>query len=143
MALDDIRVQARNYNSICAKITGNDTAFGGAGYFGIFARQANTAVFNLEGGSGTLASNNPLAGSTYSSGTITSVGANSCGSIPVAMVENPVQLVQNQTGVFQSAAEQQLSSNQIPVENLSPVNELNNEKSTSDLKLFHGFIHII
>ena len=124
MALDDIRVQARNYNSICAKITGNDTAFGGAGYFGIFARQANTAVFSLEGGSGNLASNNPLAGSTYSSGTITSVGANSCGSIPVAMIENPVQLVQNQTGIIQSVAKQPHSLNQIHVENLSPVNEL-------------------
>jgi hypothetical protein len=48
-ALDAIRVQARNNNSVCARITGNATNAGGAGNFGIFVRQANAATFNLEG----------------------------------------------------------------------------------------------
>ncbi len=98
MALDDIRVQARNFNSVCARITGNDTAVGGTDYFGIFTRQANSAVFSLEGGVANLSGNNPLAGSTGAYGTISTVGANSCGSIPVAMAENSTRLAQIQTG---------------------------------------------
>lgn len=48
-ALDAIRVQSRNVNTACARISGNTTNSGGSGFFGLFVRQANTAVFNLEG----------------------------------------------------------------------------------------------
>jgi hypothetical protein len=48
-ALDAIRVQARKVNTVCAKISGNTTDSGGSGFFGLFARQANTAIFDLEG----------------------------------------------------------------------------------------------
>ena len=81
-AIDDIRLQARNFNTICGRVTGNDTATGGAGFFGIFVRQANSAVFNLEGGTALLGVNNPLAGSTSFAGTITTVAANACSTIP-------------------------------------------------------------
>jgi LPXTG-site transpeptidase (sortase) family protein len=119
MALDDIRVQARNYNSVCARITGNDTAFGGTDFFGIFTRQANTAVFNLESGSENLAANNPLAGSIGTIGTITTVGANSCGSIPVAMMENSTRIAQVQSGPTPGEKAQILDGESDSVEVLS------------------------
>ena len=83
LALDAIRVQARNFSTLCAKIASNTAPAGGAGFFGIFVRQANTGVFDLDGWNGVgtpeayvLAQN---AGSTTgSAGTITGVAANTC-----------------------------------------------------------------
>jgi hypothetical protein len=48
----------------------------------LYVRQANTATFNLEGGTGGLAANNPAAATTGFIGAITNVAANFCGSIP-------------------------------------------------------------
>lgn len=81
-ALDCIRVQARNTSTVCARISGNTTNAGGTGFVGIYVRQANTATFNLEGGTGSLAANNPGAATTGFTGTINNVAANFCGSIP-------------------------------------------------------------
>ena len=56
-----------NFNTVCAKINGNTTDAGGAGFVGIFLRQADTAVFQLDGwnGAGTpeafVATQNPAA----------------------------------------------------------------------------------
>jgi hypothetical protein len=83
-ALDAIRAQARNFNSVCAKITGNTTDSGGTGFFGIFVRQANSAVFQLDGAQGSasatayLAAANPLAPTRSEAGTITLSPANTC-----------------------------------------------------------------
>lgn len=77
-ALDSIRAQARNFNTVCARVSANTTDAGGAGFFGIFVRQANSALFNLEGGTAALAANNPSAASTGFTGTITTVAANTC-----------------------------------------------------------------
>jgi hypothetical protein len=83
-ALDSIRAQARNFNTVCAKIASNTTDAGGAGFFGIFVRRANSAVFQLDGWNGVntpeafVASQNPSAASTGSAGTITGVAANTC-----------------------------------------------------------------
>lgn len=85
-ALDAIRVQSRNFNTVCARIVTNTTGGGGAGYFGIFVRQANSAVFDLDGwnGLGTpeayVASQNPAGGTTGSTATtsITGVAAGTC-----------------------------------------------------------------
>ena len=38
-----IRVQSRNFNTVCSKIASNTTTGGGAGFFGIFVRQAGPA----------------------------------------------------------------------------------------------------
>lgn len=88
-ALDAMRVQARNTSTVCARISGNTTSAGGAGggtcgadFCGLFVRQANTATFNLEGGTGALATNNPGAATISTTGTITTVAANFCGTIP-------------------------------------------------------------
>ena len=48
-ALDSIRVQSRNTSTVCAAVSGNTTNSGGAGFFGIQLREANTSVFSLEG----------------------------------------------------------------------------------------------
>jgi hypothetical protein len=48
-ALDAMRVQARNSNQICAKVSGNSSTSAGTGFVGLTVRQANTAVFSLEG----------------------------------------------------------------------------------------------
>jgi hypothetical protein len=85
-ALDDIRVQSRNFNTACAKIASNTTNSGAAafGFFGIFVRQANSAVFDLDGWNGVgtpeayVLTQNPTGGTTGSSGTITGVAANTC-----------------------------------------------------------------
>ncbi|MET0398923.1 MAG: cadherin-like domain-containing protein [Longimicrobiaceae bacterium] len=89
-ALDAIRVQARNANTVCARIAGNTTNTGGSGAFGLFARQANTATFNLEGlaaGAQTaaatqtyLSGQNPAAATVGTTATtsFTGVAANSC-----------------------------------------------------------------
>jgi hypothetical protein len=70
-ALDAIRVQARNTNTVCARVNTNTTSAGGTGFQGIFVRQANTAVFDLEGLTGTVdsyvAAQNPSAASVGSS----------------------------------------------------------------------------
>jgi hypothetical protein len=79
-SLDGIRVQARQSNTVCGRVTGN-TATAGAGFFGVFVRQAVPGVFNLEGGTAQLAANNPAA-TTGSTGTITTVGAGACTQIP-------------------------------------------------------------
>ena len=81
-ALDAIRVQARHTSTVCSRISGNTTNTGGTGFFGLYVRQANTATFNLEDGTGDLAANNPAAITTGFTGTITNVAANFCGSIP-------------------------------------------------------------
>ncbi|MCC6283667.1 MAG: cadherin-like domain-containing protein [Saprospiraceae bacterium] len=88
-ALDAIRVQSRQTSTICARISGNTTSLGGVGgatcgpdFCGLMLRQANTAVFNLEGGTSSLAVNNPAAASSSFLGTITTVAANFCGVIP-------------------------------------------------------------
>ncbi|HEX9987952.1 MAG TPA: Ig-like domain-containing protein [Chloroflexia bacterium] len=83
-AIDDIRLQARNFNSICARVTGNDTGTGGTGFVGLFLRQVNSAVFNLEGGTGNLAANNPAADTTGFTGVITTVANGTCNTIPTA-----------------------------------------------------------
>jgi hypothetical protein len=82
-ALDAIRAQARNFNTVCAKIASNTAPLGGTGFFGIFVRQANSAVFDLDGWNGVgtpeayVLTQNP--GSTAgSAGTITGVPANTC-----------------------------------------------------------------
>jgi hypothetical protein len=82
-ALDGIRAQARNFSTVCAKIASNIAPLGGTGFFGIFVRQANTAVFDLDGWNGVgtpeayVLTQNP--GSTAgSAGTITGVPANTC-----------------------------------------------------------------
>jgi hypothetical protein len=93
-ALDAIRVQARNTNTVCGRISTNTTNAGGTGFVGLFVRQANTAVFNLEGltlGSQTAATTqtyvgtqNPAAstvGATAATN-FTGVAANSCNLIP-------------------------------------------------------------
>jgi hypothetical protein len=84
-ALDDIRVQSRNFNTACAKIVGNTTNSGATpGFFGIFVRQANSAVFDLDGWNGVgtpeayVLLQNPTGGTTGSAGTITGVAANTC-----------------------------------------------------------------
>ena len=84
-ALDDIRLQARNFSTICGRVTGNTTGSGGTGFVGIFVRQANSAVFNLEDGASNLGPNNPAAATTGFTGTITGVVGNSCTTIPVAL----------------------------------------------------------
>jgi hypothetical protein len=48
-ALDAIRAQARHNNTICGRISGNTAPSGGSGFFGLVARQANAAVFSIEG----------------------------------------------------------------------------------------------
>lgn len=48
-ALDAIRVTSRLTSTVCAIISGNTTNSGGTGFVGLFVRQANTAVFQLEG----------------------------------------------------------------------------------------------
>jgi hypothetical protein len=69
---------------VCGTISANTTDSGGAGFFGIFVRQANSAVFDLEGWSGTgtpqnfVATQNPGALTAGSSGTITGVPAGTC-----------------------------------------------------------------
>lgn len=81
-ALDAIRVQVRNTNTLCARVSGNTTDTGGDFSYGLYLRQANTtSTFNLEGLTSGLqtaattqsyaASQNPGAASV---GTIASVG---------------------------------------------------------------------
>ncbi|MGH3767415.1 MAG: hypothetical protein ACRDTX_20055 [Pseudonocardiaceae bacterium] len=81
-ALDAIRAQARNLDTMCARISANTTSAGGTGFFGLFVRQAQTAVFNLEGLSGAvntyLTAQNPGAATVGGAGTISSAPANSC-----------------------------------------------------------------
>jgi hypothetical protein len=89
-AIDDIRLQARNFNSICARVTGNDTGTGGTGFVGLFVRQANSAVFNLEGGTANLAANNPAADTTGFAGVITTVANGSCNTIPTRPIRSAV-----------------------------------------------------
>ena len=48
-ALDALRVQARNFNLVCATVSGNISTSAGSGFVGLTVRQANSAVFNLEG----------------------------------------------------------------------------------------------
>ena len=84
LALDAIRAQSRNFNTLCGKIAGNTTTGGGAGFFGIFVRQANSALFDLDGWNGVglpeayVLTQNPTGGTTGSAGTITGVAANTC-----------------------------------------------------------------
>ena len=82
-ALDAIRAQARNFSTVCSKIVSNTAPLGGVGFFGIFVRQANSAVYDLDGWNGVglpetyVVAQNP--GSTAgSAGTITGVPANTC-----------------------------------------------------------------
>jgi hypothetical protein len=87
-ALDAIRVQSRNANQVCAVVSGNTTNVGGAGFFGLFARQAGTSVFQLEGltagpqsaaaAIAFLAGANPTAASVGATGTFTGVAAGTC-----------------------------------------------------------------
>jgi VCBS repeat-containing protein len=83
-ALDAIRAQARNFNTLCGKIASNTTLGGGAGFFGIFIRQANSAVFDLDGWNGVglpeayVLTQNPTATTAGSAGTITGVAPNTC-----------------------------------------------------------------
>jgi hypothetical protein len=83
-ALDSIRAQGRNFNTLCAKIATNTTDGGGIGFFGIFVRQANSAVFDLDGWNGVgtpaafVTSQNPAASTTGSAGTITGVASGTC-----------------------------------------------------------------
>jgi len=85
-ALDDIRVQSRNFNTVCAKIASNTTNSGAtlAGFFGIFIRQANSAAFLLDGWNGVgtpeayVLTQNPAGGTTGSAGTSTGVAPNTC-----------------------------------------------------------------
>ncbi|WP_165371667.1 beta strand repeat-containing protein [Pseudolysobacter antarcticus] len=95
-ALDAIRLQARNNSTICGKVSGNTTNSGGAGFYGLQLRRANTSTFNLEGlTSGAqieptvhnyLVSQNPAAATVSSDGTVTGtingVAAGSCGITP-------------------------------------------------------------
>ncbi|HST28884.1 MAG TPA: Ig-like domain-containing protein, partial [Rudaea sp.] len=84
-ALDAIRVQARVNGSMCARISGNNATPGAStGFFGIYTRQANAATYNLEGGTGGLAGNNPAtaAASIGTAGTINTVAAGFCSQIP-------------------------------------------------------------
>jgi hypothetical protein len=95
-ALDAIRVQARATNTVCARISGNTTNAGGTigGFYGLYLRQANTAVFNLEGlapGPQTAATTqafaavqNPAAASVGAIAvtSFSGVNPNSCASIP-------------------------------------------------------------
>jgi hypothetical protein len=48
-ALDAIRVRARRQTVLCSDIRSNTTNAGGAGFFGLFTNQANTATFSIEG----------------------------------------------------------------------------------------------
>jgi hypothetical protein len=82
-ALDAIRVQARVNGSMCARISGNTATPGSAtGFFGIYTRQANTATYNLEGGTGGVAGSNPGTSSIGTVGTINNVAAGFCSQIP-------------------------------------------------------------
>jgi len=94
-ALDALRIQARNFNQVCAKVSGNISTAAGSGFVGLTVRQANSAVFNLEGlAAGAqnaattqayVASQNPavtdgvlgLAATSF-----TGVSSNSCGITP-------------------------------------------------------------
>ena len=56
------------------RISGNTTNTGGTGFFGLYVRQANTATFNLEGGTGASTRQITLAAATTGFvGTITNV----------------------------------------------------------------------
>jgi hypothetical protein len=91
-ALDAIRIQARDSNTVCARFSGNTVTTAGTG-FGLAARQANTAVFKLEGlalgsqnGATTetyLESQNPATSAaliyTLVTTNFTGVASNSCG----------------------------------------------------------------
>jgi hypothetical protein len=88
LALDAIRVQARNFNTACSKIVSNVAPAGGAGFFGIFIRQANSATHLLDGWNGVgtpqayVLSQN--AGSTTgSAGTITGAASGTCSFVGV------------------------------------------------------------
>ncbi len=100
-ALDAMRIQARNTNAVCVQAfgtaaTSNSSSGAGTGFFRVFARQANTAVFNVEGlaaGAQTAAtyetfleaanpSINPPFISVASPGTFTGVSAGACGTLP-------------------------------------------------------------
>jgi hypothetical protein len=59
-ALDAMRIQARNSNQICAKVVGNVSTAAGTGFAGLTVRQANTALFSIEG----LAAGAQTAGAT-------------------------------------------------------------------------------
>lgn len=95
-ALDAIRLQARNFSTICARVLSNTTDSGGSGFVGLFARQANSATFNIEGlASGVqaaataqayLAGQNPAATTvgTIAVTNFAGVAANSC-SIPTLL----------------------------------------------------------
>jgi hypothetical protein len=78
-ALDCIRVQARNTSTICGIISGNTTNSGGSGFVGLFVRQANTAVFQLEG----LAAGSQTAATTQTYITAQNPGAATIGAIAV------------------------------------------------------------
>jgi hypothetical protein len=83
LALDAIRAQSRNFNTLCSKIASNTAPLGGVGFFGIFVRQANSAVYDLDGWNGVgtpeayVLAQNP-GSTTGSAGTITGVAANTC-----------------------------------------------------------------
>ncbi|MEX1103137.1 MAG: hypothetical protein WED87_02735, partial [Dehalococcoidia bacterium] len=87
-ALDAIRVQSRNSNRVCSVISGNTTNTGGAGFFGLFVRQAAASLFEVEGlalgpqPSATaisfLMTNNPGAASVGGTGTFTGVAPGAC-----------------------------------------------------------------
>jgi hypothetical protein len=86
-ALDAIRLQARNFNTLCGVITANTTDAGGTGFTGIQVRQANSAVFNLDGwtdhttfptAQSYVANQNPAATVGPEFGTITGVPSGTC-----------------------------------------------------------------
>ncbi|MEP6510460.1 MAG: putative Ig domain-containing protein, partial [Dokdonella sp.] len=92
-ALDAIRVQSRVKSTVCARISGNTSGGGGGGFYGLQLRQANTALYNLEGltaGPQTdptvfnyvVAQNPAVATVGPTIGTITGVATNSCGITP-------------------------------------------------------------
>jgi hypothetical protein len=96
-ALDSIRIQSRNNSTVCAAVAGNTTNSGGAGFFGIQLREANTSVLSLEGlalGAQTdptvhnfVAAQNPSGGTVgtlalVGNSSITGVAASSCGITP-------------------------------------------------------------
>jgi VCBS repeat-containing protein len=103
-ALDAIRAQARNGSVMCARITGNTTTHpndagcdAGSTFCGLVIRQANTAVFNLEGSGASCPAGNQTAaqaeicvesqnsedtGKAFAATNFVGVASNFCNNIP-------------------------------------------------------------